>query len=82
MEVMALMNEIGMTAIRLRVWVNPQKYGYGAPDYHTLDNRTFRQYIMPFYVKCQVNCVEIFAGVELFLYVCSKFKQTHAKNLT
>ena len=30
MELMALMKEIGMTAIRLRVWVNPQKYGYGA----------------------------------------------------
>ena len=30
MELMALMKDIGMTAIRLRVWVNPQKYGYGA----------------------------------------------------
>lgn len=30
MELMTLMKEIGMTAIRLRVWVNPQKYGYGA----------------------------------------------------
>jgi len=29
-EMMALMKEIGMTAIRLRVWVNPKKYGYGA----------------------------------------------------
>lgn len=29
-EMMALMKEIGMTAIRLRVWVNPQKFGYGA----------------------------------------------------
>lgn len=29
-EMMALMKEIGMTAIRLRVWVNPQQYGYGA----------------------------------------------------
>lgn len=29
-EMMALMKEIGMTAIRLRVWVNPQKYGYGS----------------------------------------------------
>lgn len=29
-ELMALMKEIGMTAIRLRVWVNPSQYGYGA----------------------------------------------------
>lgn len=29
-ELFALMKQIGMTAIRLRVWVNPQKYGYGA----------------------------------------------------
>ena len=29
-EIMALMKEIGMTAIRLRVWVNPQRFGYGA----------------------------------------------------
>lgn len=29
-ELFALMKEIGMTAIRLRVWVNPKKYGYGA----------------------------------------------------
>ena len=28
-ELMALMKEIGMTAIRLRVWVNPQQAGYG-----------------------------------------------------
>ena len=28
-ELMALMKEIGMTAIRLRVWVNPQRAGYG-----------------------------------------------------
>ena len=30
MELFALMKQIGMTAIRLRVWVNPAKYGYGA----------------------------------------------------
>jgi len=30
MELFALMKQIGMTAIRLRVWVNPTKYGYGA----------------------------------------------------
>ena len=29
-ELMALMKEIGMNAIRLRVWVNPLGYGYGA----------------------------------------------------
>ena len=29
-ELFALMKQIGMTAIRLRVWVNPAKYGYGA----------------------------------------------------
>ena len=29
-DIFALMKEIGMTAIRLRVWVNPSKYGYGA----------------------------------------------------
>lgn len=29
-ELMALMKEIGMNAIRLRVWVNPLSYGYGA----------------------------------------------------
>ncbi len=29
-ELFALMKEIGMTAIRLRVWVNPQRFGYGA----------------------------------------------------
>ena len=29
MEMMALMRDIGMTAIRLRVWVNPKGYGYG-----------------------------------------------------
>jgi len=29
-EMMALMHEIGMTAVRLRVWVNPADYGYGA----------------------------------------------------
>ena len=29
-ELMTLMKEIGMTAIRLRVWVNPSQYGYGA----------------------------------------------------
>lgn len=29
-ELFALMKEIGMTAIRLRVWVNPAKFGYGA----------------------------------------------------
>ncbi|MBR4808784.1 MAG: glycosyl hydrolase 53 family protein [Bacteroidales bacterium] len=28
-DIFALMKEIGMTAVRLRVWVNPQKYGYG-----------------------------------------------------
>ena len=28
-ELMALMKDIGMTAVRLRVWVNPQKQGYG-----------------------------------------------------
>ena len=30
MEMMTLMKEIGMTAIRLRVFVNPEKSGYGA----------------------------------------------------
>ena len=30
MELMALMKDLGMTAIRLRVWVNPQQYGYGS----------------------------------------------------
>ena len=30
MELFALMKQIGMTAIRLRVWMNPTKYGYGA----------------------------------------------------
>lgn len=29
-DIFALMKEIGMTAIRLRVWVNPHRYGYGA----------------------------------------------------
>lgn len=29
-DIFALMKEIGMNAIRLRVWVNPTKYGYGA----------------------------------------------------
>ena len=29
-DIFALMKEIGMTAIRLRVWVNPQRFGYGA----------------------------------------------------
>jgi len=29
-ELFALMKQIGMTAIRLRVWVNPAKFGYGA----------------------------------------------------
>ena len=29
-DIFALMKEIGMTAIRLRVWVNPSTYGYGA----------------------------------------------------
>lgn len=29
-DIFALMKELGMTAIRLRVWVNPQGYGYGA----------------------------------------------------
>ena len=29
-DIFALMKQIGMTAIRLRVWVNPQQYGYGA----------------------------------------------------
>ena len=29
-ELFALMKQIGMTAIRLRVWMNPTKYGYGA----------------------------------------------------
>lgn len=29
-DIFALMKEIGMSAIRLRVWVNPTKYGYGA----------------------------------------------------
>lgn len=28
-DIFALMKEIGMNAIRLRVWVNPQDYGYG-----------------------------------------------------
>ena len=29
-DIFALMKEIGMTAIRLRVWVNPERFGYGA----------------------------------------------------
>ena len=29
-DIFALMKEIGMNAIRLRVWVNPSLYGYGA----------------------------------------------------
>lgn len=29
-DIFALMKEIGMTAIRLRVWVNPKDFGYGA----------------------------------------------------
>lgn len=29
-DIFALMKQIGMTAIRLRVWVNPSSYGYGA----------------------------------------------------
>ena len=29
-ELFALMKQIGMTAIRLRVWVNPVRFGYGA----------------------------------------------------
>lgn len=29
-DIFALMKEIGMTAIRLRVWVNPSGFGYGA----------------------------------------------------
>lgn len=29
-DIFALMKESGMTAIRLRVWVNPARYGYGA----------------------------------------------------
>ena len=29
-DIFVLMREIGMTAIRLRVWVNPSQYGYGA----------------------------------------------------
>lgn len=29
-DIFALMKELGMTAIRLRVWVNPKDYGYGA----------------------------------------------------
>lgn len=29
-DIFALMKEIGMTAIRLRVWVDPEGYGYGA----------------------------------------------------
>ena len=29
-DIFVLMREIGMTAIRLRVWVNPTRYGYGA----------------------------------------------------
>ena len=29
-DIFVLMKEIGMTAIRLRVWVNPEQYGYGA----------------------------------------------------
>lgn len=29
MELCALLKEIGMNAVRLRVWVNPQGYGYG-----------------------------------------------------
>ena len=28
-DIFALMREIGMTAVRLRVWVNPSGYGYG-----------------------------------------------------
>ena len=29
-ELFALMKQIGMNAVRLRVWVNPESYGYGA----------------------------------------------------
>ena len=29
-ELFALLKEIGMTAVRLRVWVNPEGFGYGA----------------------------------------------------
>jgi len=29
-DLFALMKQLGMTAIRLRVWVNPEKFGYGA----------------------------------------------------
>ena len=29
-DIFVLMKEIGMTAIRLRVWVNPERFGYGA----------------------------------------------------
>ena len=29
-DIFALMKQLGMTAIRLRVWVNPTAYGYGA----------------------------------------------------
>ena len=29
-DIFSLMKQIGMTAIRLRVWVNPKEYGYGA----------------------------------------------------
>lgn len=29
-DIFALMKQIGMNAIRLRVWVNPQRFGYGA----------------------------------------------------
>ena len=28
-DIFALMKELGMTAIRLRVWVDPDGYGYG-----------------------------------------------------
>ena len=28
-DIFALMKEIGMNAVRLRVWVNPTLYGYG-----------------------------------------------------
>ena len=29
-ELFALLKQIGMNAVRLRVWVNPEGYGYGA----------------------------------------------------
>ncbi len=29
-DIFALMKELGMNAVRLRVWVNPTRYGYGA----------------------------------------------------